>query len=66
MKRPKCYFRVNAQSRVAFREAPMRLRDLDFDERSLQAMLFDQLDRLLPDDELLLVMQSSDGRKNRT
>jgi len=39
------------------------LRDIGIDERRLQAILFNSLDRLLPDDELLLVSQSRRWRE---
>lgn len=50
--------RVNTRSRVAERERALALREFGLDERDLQGILFEQLDRLLPDDELLLLSQS--------
>ena len=50
--------RIDAQSRLATRVAGQRLKDFGFDERGLQDTLFRSLDRLLPDEELLLIGQS--------
>lgn len=50
--------RVNTTSHVADRLPGQRLQSFGLDERDLQDVLFRSLDRLLPDDELMLVMQS--------
>ena len=50
--------RIDSQSRTATRVAGQRLKDFGFDESALQDTLFNSLDRLLPDEELLLISQS--------
>lgn len=50
--------RVKTQSRSATRVEGERLRAFGLDERGLQGILFRTLDRLLPDEELLLIAQS--------
>ena len=50
--------KVDPKSRIATRVTGQRLRDFGLDERDLQDILFHSLDRLLPDVELLLIMQS--------
>lgn len=50
--------RIDSQSRLATRVAGRRLKDFGFDEHGLQDTLYRSLDRLLPDEELLLVSQS--------
>lgn len=50
--------RLDTSSNIAERLPVRSLRDIGIDERRLQTILFDSLDRLLPDDELLLVSQS--------
>ena len=56
-------FRINSQTRWATRIAGQRLRDFDLDEGGLQDILFRSLDRLLPDEELLLIGQSRHWRE---
>ena len=51
--------RINTQApRSATRITGQQLRDFGLDERGLQDVLFRSLDRLLPDEELLLIAQS--------
>ena len=50
--------KVDLQTRLATRVSGQRLNAFGLDERALQEILFWSLDRLLPDDELLLVAQS--------
>ena len=50
--------RIDADSRSAVRVAGERLNTFGLDERGLQDILFRSLDRLLPDEELLLIAQS--------
>jgi hypothetical protein len=50
--------KVDPQTRLATRVRGQRLQEFGLDERGLQDILFHSLDRLLPDDELLLIMQS--------
>jgi hypothetical protein len=50
--------RVETTSRLATRVTGERLRTFSLDERGLQDVLFRSLDRLLPDEELLLIAQS--------
>jgi len=50
--------RVDSKTKLAARVPGERLQKFGLDERGLQDILFHSLDRLLPDDELLLVMQS--------
>ncbi|MDR4477250.1 MAG: hypothetical protein R3B11_14770 [Nitrospira sp.] len=50
--------RVDAKSHLATRVTGERLKAFDLDERGLQDVLFRSLDRLLPDEELLIVAQS--------
>ena len=40
-----------------------RLQDFGLNERNLQEVLFKSLDRLFPDDELILLMQSQRWRE---
>lgn len=49
---------VNIRTKYAERRRTMRLQSFGFDERALQDILFGSLDRLIPDDELTLLMQS--------
>jgi hypothetical protein len=49
---------INMKSRYAEKKRTERLQHFGLDERGLQDILFKSLDRLLPDDELLLLMQS--------
>lgn len=50
--------KVDLENRLATRVPGQRLNAFGLDERGLQDILFWSLDRLLPDDELLLVAQS--------
>jgi hypothetical protein len=50
--------RVNTKSRLATRSRSEQLKAFGLDERGLQDILFRSLDRLLPDEELLLIAQS--------
>jgi hypothetical protein len=50
--------RIDTQTKIASRERGVRLKDFDLDERGLQDILFRSLDRLIPEDELVLLMQS--------
>jgi len=49
---------VDVKSRTADRVRGKALRDFDLVERDFQQILFNLLDRLLPDDELIVVAQS--------
>ena len=49
---------INTTTRFAERKRTERLQSFGFDERRLQDILFKSLDRLFPDDELVLLMQS--------
>jgi hypothetical protein len=49
---------VNTSTHFAERKRTDRLRNFGLDERGLQDILFKSLDRLFPDDELILLMQS--------
>ncbi|MFY9726396.1 MAG: hypothetical protein WAJ87_12940 [Bryobacteraceae bacterium] len=49
---------INTKSRYAEKKRTERLQSFGLDERGLQDILFKSLDRLIPDDELLLLMQS--------
>ena len=50
--------RVQTAARLAHRVESRRLGDFGISEREFQAILFDNLERLLPDEELLLLSQS--------
>lgn len=50
--------KVDLESHLATREAGQRLSSFGLNERDLQDILFRSLDKLLPDDELLLITQS--------
>ena len=50
--------RIDAESRSATRVSGERLKTFGIDERGFQDILFRSLDRLLPDEELLLIAQS--------
>jgi len=50
--------RVDTKSRLATRVTGERLKTFGLDERGLQDVFFRSLDRLLPDEELLLIAQS--------
>lgn len=49
---------INPTTRFAERIRTKRLQSFGLDERGLQDILFKSLDRLFPDDELILLMQS--------
>jgi len=49
---------VNTKTRFAEKRRTERLKSFDLKERDLQDILFRSLDRLFPDDELVLLMQS--------
>ena len=49
---------INTKTRYAERRRTERLQSFGIDERTLQDILFRSLDRLFPDDELILLMQS--------
>ena len=54
---------INATSLYAEKRRVARLQDFGLDELKLQEVLFKSLDRLFPDDELLLLMQSQRWRE---
>ena len=57
-------FRIDLEThRSATRITGKRLGDFGLDERGLQRILFSSLDRLLPDEELLLIGQSRRWRE---
>ena len=49
---------ININTRYAEKRRTQRLQSFGLDERALQEILFRSLDRLFPDDELILLMQS--------
>ena len=49
---------INTKTRYAEKRRTKRLQSFGIDERMLQDILFRSLDRLFPDDELILLMQS--------
>lgn len=49
---------INTKTHYAEKKRTSRLQDFGLDERALQNILFKSLDRLFPDDELILLMQS--------
>ena len=49
---------INTKTRYAEKRRTERLQSFGLDERVLQDILFRSLDRLFPDDELILLMQS--------
>lgn len=49
---------INLKTQFAERKRTERLQSFGLDERGLQDILFKSLDRLFPDDELVLLMQS--------
>lgn len=49
---------INTKSRFTEKKRSSRLQAFGLDERGLQDILFKSLDRLFPDDELILLMQS--------
>ena len=50
--------RIDIKAAVADRVRGERLRSFNMDERDLQGILFRSLDKLFPDDELILIAQS--------
>jgi hypothetical protein len=54
---------VRKSSPDAEKKKVHRLKEFGLDERKLQQVLFRSLDRLFPDDELILLMQSEPGRE---
>jgi hypothetical protein len=50
--------KIDAEKKLATKARSVRLADFGLDERALQDILFHALDRLIPEDELLLIMQS--------
>ena len=55
--------KVDTVAQLATKARSVRLKDFGLDERGLQNILFRALDRLIPDDELLLIMQSRRWRE---
>lgn len=55
--------KVDTDSSIAIKARSVRLAHFGLDERRLQNILFRALDRLIPDDELLLIMQSRHWRE---
>lgn len=49
---------INTKTRFTEKKRSSRLQAFGFDERALQNILFKSMDRLFPDDELILLMQS--------
>lgn len=49
---------INTKNRYAEKRRTERLKSFGFDERALQDIFFKALDRLFPEDELVLLMQS--------
>ena len=49
---------VNTKSRHAEKRRAVSIQSFGLDERALQAILFKSLDRLFPEDEMVLLMQS--------
>ncbi|MBM4289770.1 MAG: hypothetical protein FJ135_16795 [Deltaproteobacteria bacterium] len=49
---------INTKTRFTEKKRTSHLQTFGFDERALQEILFKSLDRLFPDDELILLMQS--------
>jgi hypothetical protein len=54
---------VNTKTFYAEKKRGARLQEFGLDERKLQDILFRSLDRLFPDDELILLMQSQHWRE---
>jgi hypothetical protein len=48
---------INTKTHYAEKRRTERLQTFGLDERALQDILFRSLDRLFPDDELILLMQ---------
>ncbi|HUS44663.1 MAG TPA: hypothetical protein VM219_01305 [Phycisphaerae bacterium] len=55
--------KVDTERALATKAPSVRLAHFGLDERGLQNILFRALDRLIPDDELLLIMQSRHWRE---
>ena len=55
--------KVDTAAQLATKARSVRLGDFGLDERGLQNILFRTLDRLIPEDELLLIMQSRHWRE---
>jgi hypothetical protein len=49
---------IDKGTRLTEKKTGSRLQAMGLDERGLQDILFKSLDRLFPDDELILLMQS--------
>ena len=56
---------INRKTHFAERKRTDRLQTFGLDERGLQDILFKSLDRLFPDDELILLMQSRRWQEER-
>lgn len=54
---------INTKTRYAVKRRTERLQSFGLDERALQDVLFKTLDRLFPEDELVLLMQSRRWRE---
>lgn len=54
---------VDTNEKLAIKARSVRLSEFGLDERGLQNILFHALDRLIPEDELLLIMQSRRWRE---
>ncbi len=54
---------INPNTRYAEKKRTEHLKTFDLDERALQGILFQSLDRLFPEDELILLMQSRRWRE---
>jgi len=52
---------IDRNTRLTHKKTGARLQTFGLDERDLQDILFKSLDRLFPDDELILLMQSRQG-----
>jgi len=55
--------KVDKEKQLATKARSVRLADFGLDERSLQNILFHALDQLIPEEELLLIMQSRNWRE---
>ena len=55
--------KVDTERQLATKARSVRLANFGLDERGLQNILFRALDRLIPEDELLLIMQSRHWRE---
>ena len=55
--------KINLQSKTAYRVRGLTLKSFGLDERNFQDILYRSLDKLIPDDELLLIMQSRRGQE---